>query len=142
MQALTYRQCMGGIYHVQILFVYYLLMNLKQLNVKQAERWLEKLKNENLQSYKDITKFLRKYQKTEDEYDCYVKISHTLLSHSELTKELNTYMEDGNKFIVNKPEDEKIKEFMGYVKKNRPDVFDEIIRLIHDLSTRKSDNPL
>ena len=99
-------------------------MNLKQLNVKQAERWLEKLKNENLQSYKDITKFLRKYEKTEDEYDCYVKISHTLLSHSDLTKELNAYMEDGNKFVVNRPEDEKIKEFMGYVKKNRAEVFD------------------
>jgi hypothetical protein len=41
-------------------------MNNKQLSVKQAEKWLEKLKNENLQSYKDITKFLRKYEKTED----------------------------------------------------------------------------
>lgn len=80
-------------------------MTFKQLNVKQAERWLEKLKSENLQSYKDITKFLRKYEKTEDEYDCYVKISHTLLSHSELTKELNAYMEEGNKFVVNRPDD-------------------------------------
>ena len=51
-------------------------------------------------------------------------------------------MEDGNKFIVNKPEDEKIKEFMGYVKKNRSDVFDEIIRLIHKKKKKKSDNPL
>jgi hypothetical protein len=67
-------------------------MSLKQMNVKQAEKWLEKLKNENLQSYKDITKFLRKYEKTEDEHDCYVKVSYTLLSHSELTKELNTYL--------------------------------------------------
>jgi hypothetical protein len=58
-----------------------------------------------MQSYKDITKFLRKYEKTEDEYDCYVKISHTLLAHSELTKELNGYMEEVNKFVVNKPED-------------------------------------
>jgi hypothetical protein len=85
---------------------------------------------------------LRKYEKTEDEYDCYVKISHTLLSHSELTKELNAYMEDGNKFVVNRPDDEKIKEFMGYVKKNRAEVFDEIIRLIQDLSKCKGENPI
>ena len=112
-------------------------MNNKQHSVKQAEKWLEKLKNENLQSYKDITKFLRKFEKTEDEFDCYVKISHTLLSHSDLTKELNLYMEEGNKFIVNKPEEEKIKDFMGYVKKSRPDIFDEIIKLIQDLSKNK-----
>lgn len=92
---------------------------MKQINVKQAEKWLEKLKTENQQSYKDITKFLRKYEKTEDEYDCYVKISHTLLSHSDLTKEINGYLEEGNKFVINKPEDEKVKELMAYVKKNR-----------------------
>lgn len=51
-------------------------------------------------------------------------------------------MEDGNKFVVNRPEDEKIKEFMGYVKKNRADVFDEIIRLIQELSKIKGENPL
>lgn len=50
-------------------------------------------------------------------------------------------MEEGNKFVVNRPEDEKIKDFMGYVKKNRADVFDEIIRLIQDLGKLKGENP-
>lgn len=49
-------------------------------------------------------------------------------------------MEEGNKFVVNRPEDEKIKDFMGYVKRNRADVFDEIIRLIQDLSRQKGEN--
>lgn len=57
---------------------------MKQISVKQAEKWLEKLKTEDLQAYKDITKFLRKYEKTEDEYDCFIKINHTLLNHSKL----------------------------------------------------------
>jgi hypothetical protein len=34
---------------------------MKPISVKQAEKWLEKLKTEDLQGYKDITKFLRKY---------------------------------------------------------------------------------
>ena len=34
---------------------------MKAISVKQAEKWLEKLKLEDLQAYKDITKFLRKY---------------------------------------------------------------------------------
>ena len=50
-------------------------------------------------------------------------------------------MEEGNKFIVDRPEDEKIKDFMGYVRRNRADVFDEIIRLIQDLSKHKVENP-
>lgn len=47
-------------------------------------------------------------------------------------------MEEGNKFIVNRPEEEKIKDFMGYVKKSRPDIFDEIIKLIQDLCKNKT----
>lgn len=47
-------------------------------------------------------------------------MSHTLLSHTELTKEINYYLEDANKFVVNKPEDEKINELVVYVKKKRP----------------------
>ncbi len=73
---------------------------------------------------------MRKYEKTDDEYDCYVKISHTLLSHVELTKEINLFLEDGNKFVVSRPDDEKLKDFMGYVKKSRPEIFNKIINMI------------
>jgi hypothetical protein len=47
-------------------------------------------------------------------------MSHTLLSHVDLTKEINLFLADGNKFVVSRPDDEKLKDFMGYVKKNRP----------------------
>jgi hypothetical protein len=32
-------------------------------------------------------------------------MSHTLLSHVELTKEINFFLEDGNKFVVSRPDD-------------------------------------
>lgn len=115
-------------------------MSVKQISVKQAERWLEKLKNENPQSYKEVSKSLRKYEKNEDDYDCFVKVNHTLLSHAELTKELNNFMEEANKFVINKPEDEKIKDFMAYVKKNRNDIFEKIIQMIQELSKSKGEN--
>jgi hypothetical protein len=85
-------------------------------------------------------KFLRKYEKSEDEYDCYIKISHTLLGHADLTKELNGFMDEGNKFVIPKPDEEKIKELMSFVKRNRPEIFDKIINLITDLSKSKGEN--
>ena len=109
---------------------------MKQINVKQAEKWLEKLRNENQQSYKDLTKFLRKYEKTQDDYDCYLKISHILLEHCDLTKEINMYLEEGNKFVVNRPENEKIKELIAYVKKKKSPVFEQIIKMINEVSSR------
>lgn len=86
-----------------------------------------------------MTKFLRKYERTDDEYDCYLKISHTLLSHTELTKEINLFLEEGNRFIVTRAEDEKLRDFMGYVKNNRPDIFNRIITMIQELSKSKGE---
>lgn len=83
---------------------------------------------------------LRTYEKNEDEYECYIKISHALLAHTDLTKELNNYMAEQNKFVINRPEDEKIKEYLANVKKNRPDVFEKIIQLINDLSKSKGEH--
>ena len=87
-----------------------------------------------MQSYKQLSKSLKDYDKKEDDHDCYVKINHTLLAHSDLTKELNVYMEESNKFVINKPEEDKIKDFMAYVKRNHPAAFEKIIALIQDLS--------
>jgi hypothetical protein len=39
--------------------------------------------------------------------------------------------------VVNRPEDEKIKELMAYFKKNRPDIFEKIIQMIQELSKTK-----
>ena len=115
-------------------------MSVKQITVKQAERWLEKLKAQNAQSYKELSKSLRKYQKSEDDHDCYLSVSHLLLPHTDLTKELNVYMEEPNKFVINKPEEEKIKDFMAYVRKNRPKIFQQIIDMIQELSKSSGDN--
>lgn len=117
-------------------------MSVKPMTVKQAEKWLEKLKGENMQSYKALSKSLRTYEKNEDDHDCYVKVSHTLLAHSELTRELNNFMEESNKFIINKSEEEKIKDFMAYVKKNHPSAFEKIIIMIQELSKSKGESAL
>jgi hypothetical protein len=39
-------------------------------------------------------------------------------------------MDEGNKMVVNKPEEEKIKDLMTFVKKTRPDMFSKIISVI------------
>lgn len=67
-------------------------MSVKPISVKQAERWLDKLKTENPQSYKEISRCLRRYEKVEDDFDCFVKVNNVLLPHPELTRELNLYL--------------------------------------------------
>jgi len=49
-------------------------------------------------------------------------------------------MDEGNKFVIPKPDEEKIKELMSFVKRNRPEIFDKIINLITDLSKSKGEN--
>jgi len=49
-------------------------------------------------------------------------------------------MEEENKFVINRPEDEKIKQLMEYVKKNRPDIFQRIITMIQELSRTNGQN--
>ena len=109
-------------------------MSVKQITVKQAEKWLEKLKTENIQSYKQLSRNLKDYEKKNDDHDCFVKLNHILLAHSDLTKELNVYMEGLNKFVINKPEEDKIKDFMAFVKRNHPAAFEKIIAMIQELS--------
>lgn len=83
---------------------------------------------------------LRRYEKTEDDYECYVKMSQTITSHPDLAKELNLYLDEPNRFTIPRPVEEKIKELMSFVKRNRPEIFDRIITLITDLSKSKGDN--
>lgn len=74
---------------------------MRPMTVKQAEKWLEKVKNTNGNSFKELNKILKKYEKNADDYDCFVKVNTLLLEHPDLTTEINGYLEDGNKFIVN-----------------------------------------
>ena len=48
-------------------------------------------------------------------------------------------MEEANKFVVNRPEGDKIKELLFNIKRLRPDLFGRIIQLINDLSKNKGE---
>lgn len=67
-------------------------MKVQGISVKQAEKWLEKLKNSDFNSYKEVIKELKKFERREDKYDSFIKINKTLLHHPDLTTELNTYL--------------------------------------------------
>lgn len=113
-------------------------MSVKPISVKQAERWLERLKSENPQSYKEISRSLRRYEKTEDDFDCYVKVNHALLPHPDLTRDLNQHLEEQHKMLINKSDEEKIKDLMAYTKKTNVEIFERIINMINELSKSKS----
>lgn len=51
-------------------------------------------------------------------------------------------MEEANKFVINKPEEDKIKDFMAYVKKNHPSAFEKIITMIQELSKSRGESAL
>ena len=53
---------------------------MKQLTVKQAEKWLDKIRTTNTNLYKDISKELKKYERSNDSYDCFIKMNSHLLS--------------------------------------------------------------
>ncbi len=77
---------------------------MRPMTVKQAEKWLEKFKTTNQNSFKELSKILKRYERSSDDYDCFVKINTLLLEHPDLTSEINGFLEDGNKFVVNQSE--------------------------------------
>lgn len=74
---------------------------MRPMTVKQAEKWLDKIKGTNANSFKELSKILKRYERSSDDYDCFVKLNTLLLEHPELTIELNGFLEEGNKFVVN-----------------------------------------
>ena len=70
-----------------------------------------------------MSKALKKYEKSDDEYECYMKLSHLLLQTPSLAKEINIHLEEGNRFIINESEEEKIAKLVAYVKAHRKDKF-------------------
>ena len=51
-------------------------------------------------------------------------------------------MEEPNKFIISKSEEDKIKDFMAYVKKHHFAAFEKIIAMIQELSKTKGGDPV
>jgi uncharacterized protein YlzI (FlbEa/FlbD family) len=106
---------------------------MRTLTVKQAEKWLEKVKSSSSNSYKELSKILKKYEKNSDDYECFLKVNTLLLEHPDLTTELNGYLEEGNKFVVNQSEIEKINELVKYIRKVDINSFQEIASYITKL---------
>ena len=50
-------------------------------------------------------------------------------------------MEEGNKMVINKPEEEKIKDLMTFMKKSKPEIFTKIINVIQEMSSKVNMNP-
>ncbi len=58
---------------------------MRPMTVKQAEKWLEKVKTTNQNSFKELSKVLKKYERTSDDYDCFMKMNSLLMDLPELT---------------------------------------------------------
>jgi hypothetical protein len=50
-------------------------------------------------------------------------------------------MDDGNKMVIYKPEEEKIKDLMTFIKKSRPEIFTKLIIVIQEMSNKTGMNP-
>lgn len=68
-------------------------------------------------SFKELSKILKKYEKNSDDYECFIKLNTVLLEHPGLTIDINGYLEEGNKFIINQSEVEKINDLVKYIRK-------------------------
>ena len=52
---------------------------MKSVTTKQAEKWLEKVRSSSPGSFKEINKILKKYERTNDEHECFIKLNTILL---------------------------------------------------------------
>ena len=112
---------------------------MKQLTVKQAEKWLDKIRTTNTNLYKDISKELKKYERSNDSYDCFIKMNSHLLSQPDLTNEINNYMEEGNKFVVDMTEIQRIDTLMKHIKEAKPEIYQKISNKIRNMTRDESD---
>lgn len=112
---------------------------MKSLTCKQAEKWLEKVKESSAAAYKEIGKLLRRYDKNNDENEIFRKMNEVLLSLPELTEDFNIYLEEGTRFIVNPRNEAKINDFVRFVRKHRIDLLNRIIEMVNRLSSEYED---
>lgn len=108
------------------------------MTTKQAEKWLERLKSSNPNAFKEINKALKKYERTNDEHECFIRLNTILLDHTDLTAELNVFLDEGHKFVINRSQVERINDLVKYIKKVDPKAFNEIVKMITSLSNQRS----
>lgn len=107
------------------------------MTVKQAEKWIEKVKSSSQNSFKQLSKILKRYERNADDYDCFIKLNTLLLDHPDLTSDINNYLEEGNKFIINQTEVEKINDLVKYIRKVDAKSFEVIAGYITKLHTER-----
>ena len=66
---------------------------MRSITQNQAVKWLDRLRSKNTNAYNDVIKTLKKYDKNQNEHDCYLALNRTLFKESELSQELNNYLE-------------------------------------------------
>jgi hypothetical protein len=66
---------------------------MRSITQNQAVKWLDRLRSKNTNAYNDVIKALKKYDKNQNEHDCYLALNRTLFKESELSQELNNYLE-------------------------------------------------
>ena len=113
-------------------------MAAKSMTTKQAEKWLDKVKSANSTSFKEINKVLKRYERTNDEQECYLKLNTILLEHPDLTNDLNNFLDEGHRFVINRSQVERINDLVKYIKKVDPKAFNEIVKMITSLSNQRS----
>lgn len=111
---------------------------MKPMTTKQAEKWLGHVKSSNSGTFKEINKILKKYERTNDEHECFVRLNSILLDHPDLTNEINNFLDEGHRFVINRSQVERINDLVKYIKKVDPRAFNEIVVMITSLSSRRS----
>lgn len=89
---------------------------MRSITQNQAVKWLDRLKGKNQSAYNDVIKALKRYEKNQNEHDCYLALNRTLFKESELTQEINHYLDEENKFSFEITHENKLNAMMKKVK--------------------------
>jgi len=65
------------------------MSQVKQITLKQAEKWLDRVKADHPATHKEMSKILKKYEKNDNEYECFLKLSHLMLQAPSLARDIN-----------------------------------------------------
>ena len=95
------------------------------------------MKAANQNSFKELSKILKRYERNSDDHECFLKVNTLLLDHPDLTIDINGYLEEGNKFIINQSQVEKINDLVKYIRKVDVNSFQEIANYITKLHSER-----
>lgn len=88
----------------------------KTLSQKNSEKFCETMRTQSVQGFKDLGKILSQRERTGNNADCLLKLQQLMVSHPELARQLNEYLEEPIKIPIHKSFPQKLEEFFSYVK--------------------------